>query len=158
MNRKNLSVWLKTMMICVGICGALIYALVLPMLAGALEPFASDVAAKYLWLSLLWLSGVPCYAVLAVSWLVCGDIAKDRAFTTKNSARLKTISFLAGADTLFLFLGNIALLLLEKNNLFMMAFCALVAFLGIAFSVAFAALSHLAERACELQEECDLTI
>ncbi len=158
MNRKNLSVWLKVMIICVGVCGALIYALVLPIIAGSLEPFSIDIAAKYLWLCFLWISGVPCYAVLAVSWLVCEDIAKDRAFTEKNAKRLKIISILAGADTLFLFLGNIALLLIEKNNLFTMAFCALVAFLGIVLSVAFAALSHLVARAAELQEECDLTI
>ncbi|MBE6654362.1 MAG: DUF2975 domain-containing protein [Ruminococcaceae bacterium] len=158
MNRKNLSVWLKAMIICVGACGALIYALVLPITAGSLEPFANDAAAKYLWLIFLWVSGVPCYAVLAVSWLVCGDIEKDRAFTAKNSKRLKIISILAGADTLFLFLGNIALLIFKMNNLFMMAFCVLVAFLGIVLSVAFAALSHLVARAAELQEECDLTI
>lgn len=158
MNRKNLSVWLKTMIICVGACGALIYALVLPITAGTLEPFANDAAAKYSWLGVLWASGVPCYAVLVISWLVCNDIAKDRAFTAKNSKRLKIISILAGTDTLFLFLGNIALLLLEMNNLFMMAFCVLVAFLGIVLSVAFAALSHLVARAAELQEECDLTI
>ena len=158
MNRKNLSVWLKTMIICVGICGALIYALVLPMISGALPPFANDAAAKYLWLSLLWFSGVPCYAVLVFSWLICRDITNGRAFTAENAKRLRIISILSGADTIFLLLGNIALFLTGKNNLFTMAFCALVAFLGIAFSVAFAALSHLSDRACELQEEADLTI
>lgn len=150
--------WLKVMIICVGACGALIYSLVLPMIADSLEPFASDTAAKYSWLCLLWASGAPCYAVLVFSWLVCRDIEKEKAFTAANAKRLKNISVLAGADTVFLFLGNAALFLAGKNNLFTMAFCALAAFLGVAFSVAFAALSHLAERACELQEECDLTI
>lgn len=158
MNRKNLSIWLKTIIVCIGICGALIYVLVLPIISDVLQPFASDVSAKYLWLSLLWLSGLPCYAVLIFSWLVCRDIENGRAFSVENAKRLRIISILSGADTIFLLLGNTILFLLEKNNIFTMAFCALIAFLGVAFSVAIAALSHLADRACELQEECDLTI
>lgn len=158
MNKKKLAFCLKTMIIGVGIGGLIVYGLILPMLANIYAPFVKDPLAKYLWLGFFALTGLPCYAVLVLSWRVCTDIGQERAFTVYNAIRLRRIALLAGFDTIFLLLGNVALFLLSKNDLFMMAFCLFVIFAGIVLSVAFAALSHLVMNAAELQDQCDLTI
>ena len=158
MNKKKLAFCLKTMIIGVGIGGLIVYGLILPMLANIYAPFVKDPLAKYLWLGFFALTGLPCYAVLVLSWRVCTDIGRERAFTVYNAVRLKLIALLAGFDTVFLLLGNVVLFLLGKNDLVMMTFCLFVIFAGIVLSVAFAALSHLVMNAAELQDQCDLTI
>ena len=86
------------------------------------------------------------------------NIGKDRSFCVENARLLKWISALAAADAAFFFLGNILYLLLGWSHPGVTLLCLLVVFVGVAISVAAAALSHLVMKAAALQEQSELTI
>ena len=71
---------------------------------------------------------------------------------------LKRVADLAAWDTLFFFLGNLTLLLLDMNHPSVLLLSLLVCFAGAAVTVAAVCLSHLVLKAAELQAESDLTV
>ena len=159
MGQTTLSRWLKAILLLCGLCGILVYCVVLPILA---RDFAVDypeyAQARYPWLIFLWLTALPCYGVLILGWGIAGSIGRDQSFTMNNARRLRRISILAAADTLFFFLGNLVFLLLSWSHACVVLAALLLCFVGIAICVASAALSHLVTKAAALQEQSDLTI
>lgn len=158
MSQKSLANWLKIMIVGVGICAALVYALVFPRLGQELEPFASDSSLKMLWLVLVGITAIPCYIALIFSWRIMTNIGNDVSFTMENAKFLHKISILGAADVLYVFLWNIILFALGKNPLVMLMVFLLIAFLGVVITIIFAALAHLVKKAAELQEQSDFTI
>ncbi len=159
MEQKTLSVWLKVILSGLGICGAVVYFVMIPV-------FGTDLVSQYPefsgwywpWQSFLWLTAVPCYAALVFGWLIAVNIGRDNSFSLSNAKYLKWISWLAAGDAVFFFIGNVALLLLNMNHPGVLFASLLVIFVGIAVSVAAAALSHLVRKAAAMREENDLTI
>lgn len=160
MTQKALSRWLKAVLIGIGICGLGFYFLVLPVaglnLAGYEDGYYD--ACFLPWLIFLWLSGVPCYGVLALGWKVARNIGRDRSFSMENAKAFRTVACLAAGDSLFFFLGNIGLLLLNCSHPGIVLASMLVVFAGACVSVGAAVLSHLVEKAARLQEDSDLTV
>lgn len=159
MNQLKLSKWLKAVVIGTGICGAIIYFYVLPFWGKDLIISNTEFNVWYWpWLTFLWITAVPCYIVLICGWKIAVEIGKDNSFSRKNANLLKTISVLAATDSVFFFVGNLLLLLLNMNHPGIIILSLFVVFAGIVVTVTSASLSHLVLKAALLREENDLTI
>lgn len=159
MKQDTLSKWLRLIIIGVGICGIIIYAAVIPMMAEAMvDKYPEFSSFQWPWLILIWITAIPCYLVLILAWKIAMNIGADRSFSTENAKLLKWIAVLAAADSAILFAGNLIFLLLSMNHPSIVLFSLLIEFFGIAISIASAALSHLVMKAAELQNQSDLTI
>ena len=159
MKQKNLSRLLKALIIAVGICGLVVYFLAIPVIGlDAAEQNTEYAYCFYPWLVFLWISAVPCYTVLVYAWKIASNIGADRSFSLDNAKYLKHIALLSAADTAFFFVGNIVYWALNMSHPSVFLFSLLVCFIGLAITIAFAALSHLVLKAAALQEQSDLTI
>lgn len=159
MNQKGLAKWLKFIIIGIGLCGIVIYLFVLPIFGNDMtEKYPEFAYCYYPWLIFLWVTAVPCYAVLIFGWRIADNIGKDKSFCEQNAKLLKWISMLAAGDSAFFFIMNIVYFFLGMNHPSVLLGSMIVTFIGIAITVAAAALSHLVLKAAGLQEQSDLTI
>ena len=159
MGQKTLSMWLKGIIVGVGLCGLAVYVTVVPAFAAYVREGYPEFAFAILpWNFFVWCSAVPCYAVLVFAWGIASNIGMDRSFSEDNAKKLRWISVLAAGDALFFFLGNILYLFLGMNHPGIVLVSLVVVFIGVAVAVASAALSHLVKKAAALQEQSDLTI
>ena len=159
MNQKSLSRWLRIILVGVGLCGLLVYFVVLPDYGHSLREEAPEFESRYWpWLIFLWGTAIPCYAALFLGWRIADNIGKDRSFSEENAHFLRIISWLAAGDAAYFFLGNLILLFADMSHPGVALFSLLVVFAGIAVAVAAAVLSHLVRKAAALQEQSDLTI
>ncbi len=160
MRQSTLSNWLKFIILGVGLCGLVIYLLVVPMLGQTVAAAENGLFDRlyWPWLVLIWVTALPCYAALAFGWIIAVNIGRDRSFSVENARLLKWISGLAAADAAFFFLGNLLYLFLGWSHPGVTLLSLIVVFVGVAISVAAAALSHLVMKAALLQEQSDLTV
>ena len=159
MEQKNLAGWLKAIVIGIGICGIYIYASVIPGYGEMLVRQNPEFTYCYMpWLIFLSCTAIPVYIALHFAWKIFANIGNDHSFCEVNAKYLKWISWLAGGDAAYFFLGNIILTFLNMNHPGVILYSLIVVFAGVAVSVASAALSHLVLKAALLQEESDLTV
>lgn len=159
MKQKALSKWLKAIIICMAILGLAVCFFALPMIGQSITHAYPEFSYCYFpWLILLWITGIPCFAVLMLGWKIAKNIGIDRSFTHENGRNLKLIAFLAAGDSGFLFIMNIVYILLNMNHPSVLLVGLVIEFVGVAISVVCAALSHLVNMAAELQLQSDLTI
>ncbi len=159
MEQRAFARWLKVILIGVGLCGLAACALAAPMYGLSLTAQYPEFSNRFWpWLVFLWLTALPCFAALWLGWRIADNIGHDRSFCVENAAALKKITRLAAGDSLFFFLGNVALLLLNLSHPGVVLMSLAAVFAGVAAAVAAAALSHLAYRAADLQQQSDLTI
>ena len=159
MKSDSLARWLKVIIIGLAVWGLCIYAGILPLMGKELLLDVAGVSHYFWpWMVFLWVSAVPCYAMLVYGWKVVVNIGRDRSFCNENAYALKNISYLALCDSVYFFVGNVVLYLMDMNHpsVFLASF--FVIFAGVAVAVAAAALSHLVLKAARLQEQSDLTI
>ena len=159
MDQKTLARWLKAVIIGTGICGLVVFLWLVPFMGkGVLEGYP-EFGSWYLpWLIFLEISGLPCFGVLYLGWRIAGNIGQDRSFSMENASFLKKIAYCAAGDTVYFFIGNIALWRCGMSHPGVVLASLVIDFVGIAVSVASAGLSHLVEKAAKLQEESELTI
>lgn len=159
MKQESLSRWLKIITIGMALIGAVLYFAVFPVLGNEMAELYPEYAhCFYPWLIFLWLTAVPCYIVLVLVWKIAGNIGKDNSFCKENAVMMKNISLLAAIDSAFFFIGNIVYWLIGFNHPSILLASFVVVFIGVAFSIAAAALSHLIYKAADMKEENDLTI
>ena len=159
MEQKALAKWLRLVVLALGLCGLVVYFLLIPGYGLSLRTRYPEMEDRFWpWLGFLWASGLPCWAVLVLGWRIAGNIGRDASFSIPNARYLKWISWLAGGDAVFFFLGNLALLFLNMSHPGVTLLSLLVVLAGAAAAVAAAAVSHLVRKAALLQEEHDLTI
>ena len=160
MNQKNLSNWLKAVIIGTGIFGLIIFGLLVPKFGyNITEIYPEMPYCFWPWLIFLWLCSVPCFASLFFGWKIAENIGKDNSFSFDNAKQLKIIAKLAAFDCAFFFGGNWVLLFMDMNHPgVVIIFAPLVIFVGIAVSIVCAALSHLVYKSAEMKSESDLTI
>lgn len=159
MNTKSLANLMKTIVVMLGLCGAVMFGLAVPFVGFDLANTYPEYSHCLIpWLIFIFLMAVPCYAVLTFAWKIAASIAKNDIFTTANSIRLKNVAILALCTSIYLFVGNVVFLLLNMNHFSVLLGSMLVAFIGICITAASAVLSHLVQKAAALQEENDLTI
>lgn len=159
MEQKGLATWLKIILVGVGICGLVVYFVVFPSYGESLVSDYPEFSNRFWpWLIFLWISGIPCYAVLVFGWKIAANIGRDQSFSNANAKYLKWIAWLAAGDGVFFFVGNMVLLFTNMSHPGIALFSLLVVFAGVAVAVASAVLSHLVQKAAVLQEQSDLTI
>lgn len=159
MEQKKLAKLLKGIVIGVGVGGLVFYCCLVPMIGQSIIAGYPEYSGWfYPWLIVLWVTGIPCYAALVFGWKIAGSIGRDESFTEKNASRLKMISYLAIADSVFFFLVNVVFWLLNMNHPGMVLCSLGIAFVGVSIAVGAAVLSHLVKKAAVLQKESELTI
>lgn len=159
MEQKNLSKWLKCILIGVGICGLIVYTTVIPMCGITLRTRYPEFSNRFWpWMIFLWISGIPCFIVLVFSWKIATNIGRDQSFSNTNAKLLKWISGLSAADTGFFFIGNVLMFLFNMSHPSVIFASFVVVFVGVAVAVVSAVLSHLVQKAAQLQEQSDWTI
>ena len=159
MKQRNLSRWLKIIIIGLAVCGLVSDFVVIPALGQSAAGDDPALIRMYLpWLIFAWVFSIPCYAALVFSWRIAGNIGRDRSFSAENARFMKYISILAGGDTAFFFIVGTIYLFLGISHPGVFIFSLIVVMIGAALAVAAAALSHLIGKAAELQDQSDLTI
>ncbi|TGY95905.1 DUF2975 domain-containing protein [Petralouisia muris] len=159
MTQKSLSSWLKGIIVGITVCGTVIYFYLVPMFGQEAAEANPEFSYCYApWLAVIWLSAVPCYLALYFGWKITVEIGRDNSFSMENARYLKRISVLALLDSGYFFLANLILLLLNMNHPGILLISLFVEFAGVAVAVTAAALSHLVQKAAEIQNENELTI
>lgn len=159
MSQTTLSKWLKGIIIGLAACGAVICFFIVPSLGKDLAYQYPEFAYCYRpWLIAIWIAVVPCYFVLYYGWKITIEIGKDNSFSKENARYLKQISMLAIVDTGYFFLFNIIFLLLNMSHPGVLLASLFVDFAGVAITIVAAGLSHLVQKAAEIQSENKLTI
>ena len=159
MNQNKLSVYLKVILAVIGVCGLVVYFLILPTCGESLHASFPEFAAwHWPWMIFLWCTSIPCFLVLALGWKIAANIGADRSFSSENARLLQRIAWLAAGDTVFFFTGNVVLFFLSMNHPGILLVSLLICFAGVAVTVAAICLSHLVQKAADLQEQSDLTI
>ena len=159
MNQNKLSLYLKVILAVIGVCGLVVYFLILPTCGESLHASFPEFSAwHWPWLIFLWCTALPCCAALILGWQIAGRIGQDRSFCMENARALRAIAYLAAGDAAFFFLGNVVFLLLNMNHPGIVLLSLVPEFAGVCIAIAAAALSHLVRKATALQEQSDLTI
>lgn len=159
MEQKILSKWISFVLLGASFIGFLVFFVVIPMYGISLRTLYPELSNRFWpWLIFLWLFTVPCYAAIIVGLRISRRIGLDQSFSMENAESLKTISYLAAADTVFFTLGNIALLFMNMSHPGVMIASFFISFIGFAIAIASAALSHLVKKAAIMKEETDFTI
>ena len=159
MNQKKLSLWLKAIIIGVGICGLIIYFGILPGFGSTMHAQYPEFASwHWPWLIFLWITAIPCYTILVLAWKIATNIGEDRSFSADNANLLQYIAWLIAGDILFFFLGNAVFFFLSMNHPGILLVSLLICVIGIAIAIPAACLSHLVRKAADLQEQSDLTV
>lgn len=159
MSQAKLTRSLKIILAGVGICGLIVYFAILPTVGADLSDSYPEFARCYWpWMVFLWCTSIPCFLVLALGWRIAANIGADRSFSAENARLLQRIACLAAGDTAFFFAGNVVFLFLNMNHPGILLASLLICFAGVAVTVAAVCLSHLVQKAADLQEQSDLTI
>ena len=159
MEQRKMVKWLKFLVIFVAICGLIMCAVVIPVVGRELSGMSPELGRYFKpWVIFVWVLAIPCFAALIHAWMIFNNIEKDKAFSMENAKHMEKISYLAGADTIALISGNIVLLILNINHPSVFLVFLMIGIIGIGISVAAAVLSHLIQKATNLQDENDLTI
>ncbi len=159
MEQKTLSKWLKCILIGIGICGLVFYAVVIPIFGIDLRSQYPEFSNRFWpWFAFILVSGIPCFVVLSLSWKIASNIGRDQSFSEANAKLLKWISGWSAGDAIFFFVGNILLLLFNMSHPSVVLASFVVVFIGVAVSVTSAILSHLVKKAAILQDQSDWTI
>ncbi len=159
MEQRKMVKWLKFLVIFVAICGLILCAVVIPVVGRELSGMSPELGRYFKpWVTFVWVLAIPCFAALIHAWMIFSNIEKDKAFSMENAKHMEKISYLAGADTIALISGNIVLLILNINHPSVFLVFLMIGIIGIGISVAAAVLSHLIQKAANLQDENDLTI
>lgn len=159
MKQKELSRWLRVIVIVCWIVCAVTGIWVAPW---AFRQVAlADPPRAYLTgfrVATFWVMLIPVILALWQGWRIFGEIGRDNSFCPENARRLKIISYLAAGDTVLVLVYSLALFFLNALYPAQIVLHLGVLFIGIAVTVAAAALSHLTHKAAVLQDENELTI
>ena len=141
------------------VCGVIIYLYLIPVWGRDLVEANPEFSNCYIpWLAVLLISAIPCYWGLYFGWKIAAEIGKDNSFSMENALYLKNISILAALDSVYFFVANLVLMIINMNHPGIFLISLLVVFAGIAVTVAAAALSHLVKKAADIKAENELTI
>lgn len=109
---------------------------------------------------LICVSALPAVMCLIRFWGICGSIGRDRSFCRENAVRLKRMSQYMLAEAV-LYTGFLVWFFLSgwyTGAAWLIFPVFLAIFISVTLTVLCAALSHLVQRAAEIEEEQELTI
>lgn len=159
MKQAELSRWLKIIVIVAALSCLALCIFIVPQLGRAAVRHYPEYSGYYLpCLIFFWVSALPVFAALIKAWEIFREIGKDNSFCAQNAARLRVISIMALADTIYYIIGAVVLAALNMLHPALMIILIGVLFIGFTVMTASAALSHLTQKAASLKDENDLTI
>lgn len=159
MKQKELSIWIRIIVILAAVCVAILGCFVAPEIGSILVELNPDYASFY-WpcLIFIWITAIPVCAFLLMVWQIATDIGRDKSFCHANARRLKVCCILALTDTLLYICGGIVLGLTNALHFSVLFIIVTLVSVGFVITVCCAALSHLTRKAADLQSENDLTV
>ncbi len=159
MKQKELSRWLKAILVLAVVAGLVTLLVLVPSFGRSTVLTYPEYAFLY-WPCLLfiWLSGVPLFAAIGYAWRVCSELARDNSFTAENARRVKRISQLALLECPLYLLGAVLLMCWNALHPGVLILIFGIMFLCAAVSAAFAAMSHFIGKGAALKSENDLTV
>ena len=159
MKQKELSRWMKGIVVLGFICVLFLDAVWVPQLGLDIARETPDLQRMF-WPCLIyfWISTIPVMYFMALVWQMASEIGSDNSFCLKNALRLRTCSLLAAADTVYYLVGGVVLLSMGLLHIGIAIIGMGVCAVGAAISVLCAALSHLTRKAADMRSENDLTI
>jgi hypothetical protein len=159
MLQKNVSCWLRGLIIVALVVGLAVFFVIVPLVGTELRRTYPEFQARlWPWLIFLWCFSVPCFWSLVPGWQLFGRVGGNSAFCRENALCLKTISQLLLADGAFFFAGNVAYWLLNLSHPSVLIASLFVSLALLAIGIAAAVLEGLVERAAALREDSELTI
>ncbi|HJB27106.1 MAG TPA: DUF2975 domain-containing protein [Firmicutes bacterium] len=159
MYQKNLSYWLKAVIIGVLVCLLGLYGFFIPMLGKRLTVLYPEYLSYYFpWLVLISLTAIPCLVILGFGWKIARNIGIGQAFSHSSALGCRAIAYLCFGDTLFFFAGNLLFLLLNKSHPAVLIASFLLLFVGVSLAVVFITIGRLVDEAALIQEENRMTI
>jgi hypothetical protein len=159
MSSKALCTILRAAVAAVAVCGLFACVYILPTEGAELAAFFPELAGWYLpWLLFLLIASLPCFAILALIWVISSAVKDDRVFSFKAARLVKLGALLMFGDVGFFFLGNVIFLLFNISHPGIFFMSLFVDVFGAALAVAAAVLSRYLTKAAALQEEADATI
>lgn len=159
MKQAEIAKWLKAITWAIGIMGAVVFFVLVPILAKEMRRMYPEAAFLY-WPGLVYnlTVAVGCYAILFQFWTVCREIGRDNSFSMENAAAFKRISALAVILAGVWAVAFAGLILLKCAQPGIMMFLIFAMFMSFIVAICAAALSHLVLKAYELKQENELTI
>ncbi len=160
MKQTEMSGYLKVITVGVGV---LLLAFIFWFLPLVLKEPLTEAAGQSGYRATCWLirlSGVPAFLCLIRFWGICDSIHKDQSFSMENAIRLKRMSQYMLTDAV-LYTGFLVWFFLAGwyvKAAWLIFPVLLAVFISVTLTVICAALSHLVQRASEIQEEQELTI
>ncbi|MGX4670067.1 DUF2975 domain-containing protein [Cerasibacillus sp. JNUCC 74] len=159
MKQKELSNWLKVIIVICGILGLLFCVYFGPEIGK--EVLLNSEKMKVLYnpfIVFIWITGIPFYIALILGWKICLDISTNQAFSIKNANRLKQISVLAMIECFLYFVALIYLFIVKSISINMLIIILLILFFAFVISVLTSILSQLVREANKIKTDNDLTI
>lgn len=150
---------LKLVIVGTVIIGILICVLLIPYLGNYMvQQYPEYEYAKLPWMIFIYMSGMPCFLAMGLSWKITCNIGKDNSFCRENAKLFSIFSKLALVDTIFFFVVSVIFEFAGLNHPGILLFSFLIVFFGLAVYICTGALSYLISKATILQEDNDLTI
>ncbi|MDR1669322.1 MAG: DUF2975 domain-containing protein [Oscillospiraceae bacterium] len=158
MSSKTLCYLVRAAVIAVAVCGLAMCGLFLPPLVADTAGELFGLTESYCWLAFLWVSALPCFAILVYVWKCSDAIKNENVFRLRVARWVKHAAMLLFCDVVFFFLGNTVFWLIGLNHPSVLIASLLICVLGAALATAAAAVSRYITKAAALQEEADGTI
>lgn len=159
MRQKELSVWLKIIIVFCGCFGLFFCMYTGPDLGRAVLLDSENLKALYKpFIAFIWITGIPFFISLFLGWRICTDIGSDLAFSLINAHRLKMISVLSMIEGVGYVGSLLYLFVVGSYHLYVLIVLLLILFFSVIISVFTSMLSHLVRKASEIKQDNDLTI
>ena len=159
MKHSIFSKWLKVIIVGTTLIGLACCIFVVPFLADIFKHQYPEFSYWVLpWMLALYITAVPCFLAMGISWKIASNIGKDKSFCHENARLFFWYSRLAFGDSVFFLVVSVIYWLVGMNHPGLLIADLLVVFIGMAVFCCTAALSYLVEKAAKLQDENDLTI
>jgi hypothetical protein len=159
MRQKELSVWLKLIIVICGFFGLLLCIYFSPEIGKNILLNSEDLKILYNpFITFIWITGIPFFIALVLGWQICSDIGSDQAFSVKNANKLKIISILSMIEGVLYVGALLYIFVVGSYHTYVLIFLLLVLFFSVVISVFTSMLSHLVRKASEIKQDNDLTI
>lgn len=159
MKQAEIAGWLKGITYAIGMMGAAVFFVLVPVLAKKMIRSDPDTAFLY-WPVLVYnfVIAVCCYAILFQFWKVCRQIGQDNSFSMENAVAFQRICRLAVLLAVMWSGGFAASLVVHAMQPAVILFFLFAVLVSFAVAICAAALSHLVLKAYEMRQENELTI
>ncbi|QPQ30563.1 DUF2975 domain-containing protein [Lysinibacillus sp. JNUCC 51] len=159
MKQKELSRWLKLIIICCALFGLLFCVYVGPQTGKEVLLDSEELLALYKpFIAFMWITGIPFFIALTLGWKICTDIGSNQDFTVANADRLKIISVLAMIEGVIYVAALLYIFAIGSYHTDVLVIMLLILFFAIVISVFTSMLSYLVRKASEIKQDNDLTI